>query len=171
MHTDTTLQVFRQTTTLLGDALRYFANETCKHFKTFETDKEYQARTRATARRVAKESAPGSSTPALSALGTSSSTPGPSSTLSASSTPGPSDALGASSTPTPSTLGASINVPPVRAVLPSTSVPPQSGNSGKRPKFFNVATPKTHFFPDYAGQIEAFGTTDNLSTQLVSDFN
>ena len=149
MHTDTTLQVFRQTTTLLGDALRYFANETCKHFKTFETDKEYQARTRATARRVAKESAPGgsSSAPALSALGV-------------------------SSTPAPSAFGASsIDVPPVQAALPSTPVPPQSGNSGKRPKFFNIATPKTHFFPDYAGQIEAYGTTDNLSTTLVSDFD
>jgi hypothetical protein len=158
-------------TTLLGDALRYFANETCKHFKTFETDKEYQARTRATARRVAKESAlEGSSTPALSALGTSSSTPGPSSTLGVSSTSGPPDALGASSTPAPSAFGASIDVPLVQAVLPSTSAP-QSGNSGKRPKFFNVATPKTHFFPDYVGQIEAFGTTDNLSTKLVSNFN
>lgn len=49
MHTDTSLRVFRQVTALLGDALRYFANETCKRFNTVETDLEYQARNRATA--------------------------------------------------------------------------------------------------------------------------
>ena len=149
MHTDTTLRIFRQTTTLLGDMLRYFTNEMCKAFKTFETDKEYQARTCATARQVAKESAPGPS---------SASVPGPSSI----SAPGTSSLSQAA----PGTSPADIL--PVQATLPSASIAPQSGRLGKRQKFFNIATPKTHFFPDYAEQIEALSTTDNLSTKLVS---
>jgi len=189
MHTDTTIRIFRQTTTLLGDALRYFTNETCKAFKTFETDKEYQARTRATARRIAKESAPSASSasapepPSAPAPGPSSApVPGPSSVP----VPGPSSAPvpGLSSAPAgePSSASApastlsqagpgtsSAAVPPVQAGLSSTSTAPQSGRAGKRPKFFNITTPKMHFFPDYAEQIEALGTTDNLSTQLVSD--
>ncbi|KAF8955983.1 hypothetical protein BDZ97DRAFT_1672464, partial [Flammula alnicola] len=118
MHTDTTLQIFRQTTTLMGDALRYFANETCKHFQTFKTDKEYQARNRATTRRLAKASAP--------------------------------------------------NAAVVSQVTPEKAATVPQPRSGKRQKFFNVATPKMHFFPDYAEQIELAGTTDNLSTKLVS---
>jgi hypothetical protein len=65
--------------------------------------------------------------------------------------------------------GSPTDLSPVQAALPSASVAPQSGGSGKRQKFFNITTPKTHFFPDYAAQIEGLGTTDNLSTKLVSD--
>lgn len=54
MHTDSSLAVFREATVLLGDGLRYFALETCNHFDTVESDGEYQARSRAHARRVAK---------------------------------------------------------------------------------------------------------------------
>jgi len=176
MHTDTTLRIFWQMTTLLGDVLRYFANETCKAFKTFETDKEYQARTHATARRIAKESAPSASSASAPAPGPSSvSAPGPSSA----SAPGPSSASApgpaSASAPATSSLfqagsrASSGAVPPIQAGIPNTSNAPQSGHSGKRPKFFNITTPKTHFFPDYAEQIEALGTTDNLSTKLVSD--
>ncbi|TFK76058.1 hypothetical protein BDN72DRAFT_930755 [Pluteus cervinus] len=49
MHTDSSLRVLRQVITSLCNALRYFAYETCKNFKTVETDKEYQARQRQTA--------------------------------------------------------------------------------------------------------------------------
>ncbi|TFK61425.1 hypothetical protein BDN72DRAFT_904115 [Pluteus cervinus] len=49
MHTDSSLHTLRLVITSLCDALRYFAFETCKHFKTVETDKEYQARQRQTA--------------------------------------------------------------------------------------------------------------------------
>ena len=48
MHTDSSLRVFRQVTTVLTDSLHYFADETCHNFNTFESDKEYQARGRAT---------------------------------------------------------------------------------------------------------------------------
>lgn len=50
MHTDSSLHLFEETTVILGNLLRYFAEETCCHFDTQETDKEYQARNRAHAR-------------------------------------------------------------------------------------------------------------------------
>ncbi|KAF9522279.1 hypothetical protein CPB83DRAFT_777309, partial [Crepidotus variabilis] len=50
MQTASLLVVFREVTALLGDALRYFALETCTHFETVETDTEYRARSRAHAR-------------------------------------------------------------------------------------------------------------------------
>ncbi|KAF8871117.1 hypothetical protein BD779DRAFT_1454508 [Infundibulicybe gibba] len=105
MHTDTSLRVFRQLTTNLGAALRYFADETCQHFQTFETDKEYQARSRAIP----------------------------------------------------------LATPEHPPCIPDAVLPA----SGKRPKKFNISTPKAHFFPDYADQIGRFGTTDSLSTKVV----
>jgi hypothetical protein len=51
MHTDSTLKILNDATILLGQRLRHFAAETCKHFHTFETDNEYRARIRATQRR------------------------------------------------------------------------------------------------------------------------
>jgi hypothetical protein len=51
MHTDSSLTVFESVTTELGKALRHFAEETCRHFKTVELDSEYSARARATTRR------------------------------------------------------------------------------------------------------------------------
>jgi len=42
---------------------------------------------------------------------------------------------------------------------------------GKRPKTFNISTPKAHFYPDYPDQIKLHGTTDSLSTKLVGIFS
>jgi hypothetical protein len=55
MHTESSLKVLEDVTIALGQDLRYFAEETCKHFKTVETDKEFAARTRAETRRQAKQ--------------------------------------------------------------------------------------------------------------------
>ncbi|TFK69161.1 hypothetical protein BDN72DRAFT_878592 [Pluteus cervinus] len=46
MHTDSSIAVLKQVITYLCDSLRYFANETCKRFKTYETEREYNARRR-----------------------------------------------------------------------------------------------------------------------------
>ncbi|KAH7924391.1 hypothetical protein BV22DRAFT_1195981 [Leucogyrophana mollusca] len=54
MHTESSLKVLDQATVLLGQRLRFFADETCKHFRTVETDKEYAARSRATQREKAR---------------------------------------------------------------------------------------------------------------------
>ncbi|KAH7919092.1 hypothetical protein BV22DRAFT_1185026, partial [Leucogyrophana mollusca] len=65
MHTDSSLKLLELATTLLGQRIRFFAEDTSKHFRTIETDKEYRARMRATQRRCEK------------AAGTVSSNPGP----------------------------------------------------------------------------------------------
>ena len=47
MHTDTSLGILRDTTTVLGHELRRFAHVTCAAFNTRETQSEYEARRRA----------------------------------------------------------------------------------------------------------------------------
>jgi hypothetical protein len=51
MHTDSSLDVLDIITIAFGQRLRNFAEETCKEFATMETDREYQARKRAEAKR------------------------------------------------------------------------------------------------------------------------
>lgn len=48
MHTDSSVAVLKEVVENLCEALRYFANETCKRFQTYETDKEYNARRKTT---------------------------------------------------------------------------------------------------------------------------
>lgn len=57
MHTDSSLQVLKNVTVALGQEIRYFAEETSKHFKTLETDREFAARNRAETRRQARKDA------------------------------------------------------------------------------------------------------------------
>lgn len=40
MHTDYTLKAFEELTTALGDKLRFFANDTCSNYNTFELPRE-----------------------------------------------------------------------------------------------------------------------------------
>ena len=150
MHTDSSLQEFRQVTTLLGEGLRYFADETCQHFQTFETDKEYQARNWTTARRLAKLP------PSLPVAGNDIE-----------------DRLG-SPPPRPMLASEPMQGPPSVTLSQTSSEANRNSapfeKSGKRRKTFNISTPKAHFFPDYAEQIELYGTTDSLSTKLVELF-
>lgn len=46
MHTDPTLKIFEELTTVLGDKLRFFADVTCANYKTFELPREAAARKR-----------------------------------------------------------------------------------------------------------------------------
>jgi hypothetical protein len=46
MHTDHTLTMLEGLTTTLGDQLRFFANETCSSYETFELPREAAARQR-----------------------------------------------------------------------------------------------------------------------------
>ena len=41
-------------------------------------------------------------------------------------------------------------------------------SSGKRSRCFNLMTPKLHFLGDYVAQIQALGTTDSFTSQIVS---
>jgi hypothetical protein len=44
MHSDHTLVIFEEVTTVLGDKLQFFANETCSNYNTFELPHEAAAR-------------------------------------------------------------------------------------------------------------------------------
>ncbi|KAI0668987.1 hypothetical protein C8Q78DRAFT_933009, partial [Trametes maxima] len=61
MHTDTSLALLDDSTSLLGHHLRYFATVTCTQFETRETQGEYDARKRAEARRASAQVASTSS--------------------------------------------------------------------------------------------------------------
>ena len=50
LHTDSTLALLDNSTTILGRAFRHFVAETCPAFATKETKAEYEARKRAQAR-------------------------------------------------------------------------------------------------------------------------
>ncbi|KAI0708940.1 hypothetical protein C8T65DRAFT_740004 [Cerioporus squamosus] len=51
LHSDTSVGLLDDTTAILGYELRFFANVTCLHFRTRETQREYEARKRGEARR------------------------------------------------------------------------------------------------------------------------
>ncbi|KAI5896414.1 uncharacterized protein SCHCODRAFT_01150321 [Schizophyllum commune H4-8] len=59
VHTSSTVRILDDLTTELGKALRYFADVTCSHFETRETEKELGKRKRAEARRAATATASG----------------------------------------------------------------------------------------------------------------
>jgi hypothetical protein len=46
MHSDHTLVIFKEVTTVLGDKLQFFANETCSNYNTFELPYEAAAHKR-----------------------------------------------------------------------------------------------------------------------------
>ncbi|KAI5890309.1 uncharacterized protein SCHCODRAFT_02702895 [Schizophyllum commune H4-8] len=62
MHTSSTVKILNDLTTELGKALRHFADITCSNFCTVETDKEYQARKRAEAKRTTSTKDTGNNT-------------------------------------------------------------------------------------------------------------
>ncbi|RDB17809.1 hypothetical protein Hypma_000673 [Hypsizygus marmoreus] len=151
MHTDSSLRVLRQVTKALGDGLRFFADETCRHFDTFETDGEYQAWNRAAARQAAKHA---QSTAEASGLPPVDAPTQPPTAL----------------TQSPTVLMLPPTTPTLRPAAPSTPPAPPSTlfkpTSGKRAKTFNLKTSKAHALGDYADQVEKFGTLDSLSTIL-----
>ena len=57
MHTETSLGVLRDATTMLGYELRRFVHDTCPAFETRESQAEYDARKRAEERRAKKTGA------------------------------------------------------------------------------------------------------------------
>ncbi|KAI0667060.1 hypothetical protein C8Q78DRAFT_1140637 [Trametes maxima] len=61
MHTDTSLQILDDSTSLLGNELRHFAAVTCTKFDTRETQAEYDLRKRAEARRASNQAGPSNS--------------------------------------------------------------------------------------------------------------
>lgn len=68
MHTDTTLTLFENTTTALGQNLRNFTETTCNAFCTRELPKEEAARGRRTAAHAAKANSAGLPAPVTTGL-------------------------------------------------------------------------------------------------------
>lgn len=148
MHTDSSLTVFESVTTELGKALRYFAEETCGHFKTVELDSEYSARARATARREnAKPKAN---------QGSDSAAPQPSTH---SAVEQAENMAGAAPSTTPS------NIPTETGALHEE---PPAKSTGRRVVVYNLETFKNHSIGDCAKHIRRFGTTDSYCTRSVS---
>ena len=63
MHTDSSLKILDDATTVLGEALRQFENVTCAAFATRESSAEYAKRVRTHARLMAKGLATAASAP------------------------------------------------------------------------------------------------------------
>ncbi|CAL1714261.1 unnamed protein product [Somion occarium] len=58
-----------------------------------------------------------------------------------------------------------------RKAQSSNSGAPAASTASRKYKALNLNTYKWHAMPDYPAHIRRFGTTDNYSTQIVSDFN
>lgn len=68
MHTTSSVEVLDRATTELGKALRYFADTICPAYATRETDREYNARKRAEAKKASKASGPSSSSKVMDSV-------------------------------------------------------------------------------------------------------
>ncbi len=149
LHSETSVRLLDDTTTVLGHELRHFANVTCLHFRTRETQAEYEKRKRTEARRQHT---------AAQTLG------GSSSGRALPSAPAP-----VSGPPPPTALtSASGPAPPTAPALTSTASTATVPSSGRRPQTFNLSTIKMHFLGDYTWFIKSIGTTDSYTSQIVS---
>lgn len=150
LHTDETLAILDNLTTVLGNDLRTFKVKTCAAFKTKELQREADARRRRRVTQVAKAKA-SPVEPISTGVATQPDTPQLTSVLS------PTIADNTSSNqPTTST-----------SIDKSTTDLPASAT--RRPREFNMNTYKTHALGDYVETIRQYGTTDSYSTELVSE--
>ncbi|KAJ3531696.1 hypothetical protein NMY22_g8044 [Coprinellus aureogranulatus] len=191
MHTDLSLEVLDQWTTMLGEDARTFTEKTCSAFRTVELKREYEARKRSEARR-SKNAATAQRSSAQSAAGVPSEI-AESSTTDDNDTPAPGGlkskrtrksgkaTVSSSSVPTPSShqhvaaselfgseavqMDHTQNDAALRAG--ASDRPTGSEGSGERKaRTWNLNTPKFHALGDVVAYIRRFGTTDSYSTQL-----
>ena len=163
MHTDLTLDILDSLTSILGQKLRRFDDETCSKFVTLELPREAEARKR----RAAKASTKKTEGPTNSAY-PSASQP--------SSAPNP--------VPLPSSLTASFHseapLAPMKTLYPrpalapdpdpyevEAKVPDPKTPKTQRSKRLNLNTYKHHAYGDYSWTIRRLGTTDSYSTEAV----
>ena len=173
MHTDPTLALFDEATSLLGLKFRCFVNHTCGRFNTCEL----QCKANACARRAAKKpttslvlpssqaelAMQGVETPTLAVTQAATTEYHPSSTTSA-------------PVPGMQKISAGPSTEPLRGVgldSPGFSLPVEASPSepgvitARRTKTFNLDTYKYHSLGDYAEHIRQYGTTDSYSTEPV----
>jgi hypothetical protein len=171
MHTDQTLALFDEATTLLGVKFRRFVNHTCGKFNTRELQREANAR----ARRAAKKSTTSLAVPFGQAEQARQVAEMPTwavaqaITLECHPPPTPTPIPGMQTTAGPSTehligVGGEPTAfsPPVAA---SSTVP--AAITARKTKTFNLDTYKYHSLGDYTEHIRQHGTTDSYSTEPV----
>jgi hypothetical protein len=161
MHTDQTLGLLKDVTTLLGVKFRHFVNHTCRQFNTHELQREANARARRAAKRSATSSAQNQAGGGLSTLAA---------------VPGVAPEHHALPTHLTTGLGqinadicntpTGVEVGPASAYAATTHAMPDLVAT-RRAKSFNLNTYKYHLLGDYVEQIRQYGTTDSYTTKLV----
>jgi len=164
LHTSSTLQILKNTTKALGKQIRYWVKKTCSAFETRGLPKEESARHR---RRAAAASKPN---PSAKGKSTTSAPEGGTSTTSRRRGRG----RGRPAGPLKGKSGAgSSRASKAAASNEKGSRPLGNGKNkaqtSKLQKFFNMCTYKLHALGDYVAAIARYGTTDNYSTQVVSN--
>lgn len=165
MHTDQTLALLDEATSLLGVKFRRFVNHTCGKFNTRELQREANARARRAAKKSSTSSAP-RSRPVELATAAQAATPehDHSPPTASAFLPGIQQSTAGSSTGLPREVGAGSV---------AFSPPATAGHAGLGPattgraKTFNLDTYKYHSLGDYTEHIRQYGTTDSYSTEPV----
>jgi len=166
MHTDQTLALLDETTTLLGVKFRRFVNHTCGNFNTRELQREANARARRAAKKSTTSSVPpGQAAGAISLTAAQMTIPkGHSSSATSAAAPGAQQITASPSTEPLREVG--LDSPalhlPAAASRAETDV-----TTSRRTKTFNLDTYKYHSLGDYAEHIRQYGTTDSYSTEPV----
>jgi hypothetical protein len=173
MHTDQTLILLDEATTLLGIKFRRFVNHTCGRFSTRELQCEANARARRAAKKSTTSSVPPSSQVELAAQdmdAASTSTavwtapeyhpPSTTPTL----LPGTQQTIAGPSTNPPRGVGASSVVLSPPAVASHAKL---DSATTRRAKTFNLDTYKYHSLGNYTKHIRQYGTTNSYSTEPV----
>ena len=141
MHTDLTLDILDNLTSILGHKLRRFDDETCSKFVTLELPREAETRNRKAAKASTKKSE-GLTNSAFPSV------------------PQPSNALN------PAPLPASLT-PSFHPEAPLAPIPKPKTPKTHRCKRLNLNTYKHHAYGDYSWTIRQLGTTDSYSTEAV----
>ena len=173
MHTDQTLALLGEATTLLGVKFRRFVNHTCGKFSTRELQREANTRARRAAKKSTTSSVPpfgqaalgtqGVETPTLTVVQAINPENRPLSTTSASAL-GTQQIIAGPSTEHLRGIGRGS---PAFSPLVATSPAESDAITARRAKTFNLDTYKYHSLGDYVEHIRQYGTTDSYSTEPV----
>lgn len=153
MHSDLTVDLLDQETTLLGDQLRAFKSTTCSSFHTRELRKEASARQKKEAK-AKTQACSGKSKSGQTHKTPSHTSAGVTTNNGADQKDGVSDQTGVS------VAGTNLD---------SDKTQKKKGVSRKA-RTLNLNTYKVHALGDYANTIRKYGTTDSYSTEFVSQF-
>jgi hypothetical protein len=171
LHTDITLNIMDEVTTLLGESLRTFQEKTCSAYDTRELSREAGARYKRQAKAAAAQSratpqevphVPGDTPVVLSSTNSN----GEAEVQVA---PHTTDNTGSNTSATKKRKRAKkpSGTPPVGKITTAAEEPTQSDRLSRLKKPLNLNTYKNHSLGDYTNTIRRYGTTDSYSTEMV----